>query len=653
MKGKIFISYRRASDQWALGQVRQKLVEEYGDDRVFFDTHSIEGGAEWLARLDEEITHAQVVLVLYCKEWFGGQADGKRRIDDPGDMVRRELEMAHLHHRVIIPVIVDGSAPPGPADLPHSLQFLLKRQFLPLQPDDLLPTRMHRLVQAIERSNPGHVFGARYFRQVSWLALVVTALVAAWHTLGGNTSYDNAFARNALFLRQQLGVQDSPLPPLQPLPDTPASGPASGVAPGAASGAAAGLMDTRPDFQEELPELAVVDVDDAEFRTLLGGQRPLDPQLMGIVVWALHAASQHGGACGAKRPVAINLDLAPDATAHDERSINTLNRGLLALAQCRPVVLACPNSVVRQVLPEEDQKWMAQLLQAAPERLMFTHSQPDPEGLRHTVARTDIGIVAADIAGGASVVELRNDPSRTCACPSTAQELADCGPAPRQTGWDRSAMVVPFAKSALTLSGALLDMPRVAQRPIVLIGGSFGAQPAFAVPGRRQLAGASASGTVMQGYLLHGATRHLPVRPRAWMLLLAGGVSWLLTAVVLALGLSLQRNDDRFVRRVPAYLGLGAVMLGAPLLALLAAAFWPAWTWLAGVVAVLAVLTIGRAVLACFEVVLSGGIASRSFRDLWKDVSFDLDKGSAVMKLAGAGLEALLLAGCVFIVITA
>jgi hypothetical protein len=58
-------------------------------------------------------------------------------------------------------------------------------------------------------------------------------------------------------------------------------------------------------------------------------------------------------------------------------------------------------------------------------------------------------------------------------------------------------------------------------------------------------------------------------------------------------------------------------------------------------------------VLACFEVVLSGGIASRSFRDLWKDVRFDLDKGSAVMKLAGAGLEALLLAACVFIVLTA
>ena len=645
MKGKIFISYRRASDQWALGQVRQKLVEEFGDDRVFFDVHSIEGGAEWLARLDEEITNAEVVLVLYCKEWLGAQPDGKRRIDDPGDMVRRELEMAHLHHRVIIPVIIDGSAPPGQNDLPHSLQFLLKRQFLPLQPDDLLPTRMHRLVQAIERSNPGHVFGARYFRQVTWLALVVTGLVAAWHTLGGNTSYDNAFARNALFLRQQLGVQDSPMPLLPALPPAPASAPAS------AASASAAAPSSGP--AEELPELAVVDVDDAEFRTLLGGQRALDPQLTGIVVWALHAASQHAGACGAKRPVVINLDLAPDATAHEEQNINTLNRGLLALARCRPVVLACPNNVVRQVLPEENQKWMAQLLQAAPDRLMFTYSPPDPEGLRPTLARTDIGIVAADIAGGASVAEMRADPSRTCACPSTAQELADCGPMPPQTGWDRSAMVVPFSRSALTLSGALLDMPRVASRPIVLIGGSYGAQPSFAVPGRRQQAGASASSTVMQGYLLHGATRHLPVRPQAWMLLLALGVSWLLTAVVLALGLSLQRNDDRFARRVPAYLGLGAVALGAPLAALLVAAWWPAWTWLAGVLAVLAVLTIGRAVLACFEVVLSGGIASRSFRDLWKDVRFDLDKGSAVMKLAGAGLEALLLAACVFIIATA
>ena len=133
----------------------------------------------------------------------------------------------------------------------------------------------------------------------------------------------------------------------------------------------------------------------------------------------------------------------------------------------------------------------------------------------------------------------------------------------------------------------------------------------------------------------------------------AFGLSWLLAAWVLALGVRLERNNDRFSRRVPAYLGMGLAMVGAPWLALWMAARWPAWTWPAGLLAVLAVITLGRGLLACFEVMLNGGITWRWFGDLWKDIRFDADKGSAVMKLAGLGLEFALLTVCAGVLLRA
>jgi len=610
MKGKIFISYRRAADRWAVDTVRKELVAAFGEDNVFFDAQTLDPGDDWLKRLDTEISRASVVLVLYCKEWLGPSADGTRRIDHEGDMVRREVELAQAHRRVVIPVVIDDSPQPSANDLPASLRFLLKHQFLPLQPDEQLPQRIHRLVQAIERAHPGRLFSRRYYAQVTWLALMVTALVGAWYVRGGNVSYENAFARNALAMRLHVGLDA-------------AAAPAS--------------------FGEEFAELAWVDIDDAEFSILFAGQRPLDPQVMSLVLRALHAASTPGS-CGADRPVAINLDLSPDVYNPDDPETSALRQALVKLAQCRPVVLACPTSVVRRVAAEDDMRWMSRVQQDANHQLFFTHSRPDPSGLRHSESGDDIGIVVAEIASGRkTVAQQAQQADSNCACPASPQALALCGSERRRVSWDRTAMAVPFVKSPYSLSGALLDMPRLARKKIILIGGSFGSQAVYAVPGRAGEPTEGATDTLMQGYLLHGAMHHQPVPWRPWMAMLAISVSWLLTAAILAFGVVLQRNDQRFARRVPAYLGAGLLMLGVPVLALLAAAMWPAWTWLAALMAVLGVLTMGRALLAAFEVVLAGGMTFKTFPELWRDLRFDQDKVSVLMHLSAAVFERLLL----------
>ena len=41
MQGQIFISYRRATDAWAVEQLRQELVGAFGEKNVFLDKHTI------------------------------------------------------------------------------------------------------------------------------------------------------------------------------------------------------------------------------------------------------------------------------------------------------------------------------------------------------------------------------------------------------------------------------------------------------------------------------------------------------------------------------------------------------------------------------------------------------------------------------------
>ena len=76
-----------------------------------------------------------MLLAVIGPRWLTGTgADGHRRLDDPADFVRLEIEAAFARNVRVIPVLVDGARIPGIAELPASIAQLARRQALELSP---------------------------------------------------------------------------------------------------------------------------------------------------------------------------------------------------------------------------------------------------------------------------------------------------------------------------------------------------------------------------------------------------------------------------------------------------------------------------------------------------------------------------------------
>ena len=88
----VFISYRRAETSDLAEQIRGKLAERLGDSRVFLDISSIRGGVDFRNALRAAIKRSAVMLVLIGNEWTTMSNSRGRRINDPKDIVRLEIE---------------------------------------------------------------------------------------------------------------------------------------------------------------------------------------------------------------------------------------------------------------------------------------------------------------------------------------------------------------------------------------------------------------------------------------------------------------------------------------------------------------------------------------------------------------------------------
>jgi WD40 repeat protein len=133
--GRIFISYRREETAYPAGWLYDRLVEHFGQGKVFKDVDSIALGDDFAEVINAAVAHCDVLLALIGDGWLTitGE-DGRRRLEDPGDFVRLEIEAALARGIRVIPVLVDGARMPQAADLPPSLANLVRRQALELSP---------------------------------------------------------------------------------------------------------------------------------------------------------------------------------------------------------------------------------------------------------------------------------------------------------------------------------------------------------------------------------------------------------------------------------------------------------------------------------------------------------------------------------------
>ena len=133
--GRIFISYRREDTDFPAGWLYERLADHFDGGQVFKDVDSIQLGDDFVEVITRAVGSCDVLLALIGDEWLTLTDDhGRRRLDDPEDFVRLEIEAALTRNVRVIPILVDGARMPRADELPDSLARLVRRQALELSP---------------------------------------------------------------------------------------------------------------------------------------------------------------------------------------------------------------------------------------------------------------------------------------------------------------------------------------------------------------------------------------------------------------------------------------------------------------------------------------------------------------------------------------
>ncbi len=186
---RLFISYRRADAQLVAGRMKTFLEGIPGVDEVFLDFDGIEYGEDFEERIQSALSKSSHCLILIGTDWAGagGGADGRARVFDPEDFVRREAGLALASKTKVVPVLIDGAPMPRAADLPQDLHMLPKLNAFQLRSshfnadmDDLLDVVFGRKKSAGSRwKRPRLTPVGIVLRTLGGLVAGATALVVA------------------------------------------------------------------------------------------------------------------------------------------------------------------------------------------------------------------------------------------------------------------------------------------------------------------------------------------------------------------------------------------------------------------------------------------------------------------------------------------
>jgi len=152
VQGRIFISYRREDAAYPAGWLFDRLAERFGEEQIFKDVDSIDLGDDFAEVIGAAVGETDVLLAVIGDTWLTvADERGGRRLDDPEDFVRIEIEAALTRKVRIIPILVEGVSMPSEDQLPPSLALLARRQALELSPARF-SADTGRLLSALERT---------------------------------------------------------------------------------------------------------------------------------------------------------------------------------------------------------------------------------------------------------------------------------------------------------------------------------------------------------------------------------------------------------------------------------------------------------------------------------------------------------------------
>lgn len=93
------------------------------------DIDGIGIGTDFVEEIEKAIGSCKVQIVMIGRRWTTiKDSSGQRRLDDPDDYVRLEIETALKRKIRVVPALIAGASMPKPEELPDSLKTLRRRQ---------------------------------------------------------------------------------------------------------------------------------------------------------------------------------------------------------------------------------------------------------------------------------------------------------------------------------------------------------------------------------------------------------------------------------------------------------------------------------------------------------------------------------------------
>jgi TIR domain-containing protein len=151
---KVFICYRREETAAYAGRIYDAMVDQFGEENVFMDV-DMAPGVDFERRITEIVSGCVALLVVMGPRWAETtEEDGQRRIDNPGDFVRLEVETGLERPDLTpIPVLVDGARMPRREDLPAEIRGIARRNAIELS-DARWGYDVGRLMSALDELLP-------------------------------------------------------------------------------------------------------------------------------------------------------------------------------------------------------------------------------------------------------------------------------------------------------------------------------------------------------------------------------------------------------------------------------------------------------------------------------------------------------------------
>lgn len=148
---QIFLSYRRSDSAYVAATLSDKLQQHFGSNSVFFDVDTIPLGVDFREYIGNAVGQCDVLVAIIGEQWVRAVDEkGNRRIDNPSDYVRIEIESALKRNIPVIPVLVDEVGMPSADDLPPSIQSIVYRNATELRAGRDLRQHIELLIEGLE-----------------------------------------------------------------------------------------------------------------------------------------------------------------------------------------------------------------------------------------------------------------------------------------------------------------------------------------------------------------------------------------------------------------------------------------------------------------------------------------------------------------------